>query len=358
MIKLFAAHRVAANLVMIMMILAGIWAVRTMPSMLDPPTHFPNVVVEIAWQGAAAEDIETLVTTPIEQQLRTLNDLKELTSKTETGFTRIRATFKFDADMTLALDQVKQRVNNVRNLPQDIEPPTIRRLIDTEPITILVVSGSDRLSELVPMVREFEKQLLQRGIEGIYYDGLPTEEIALLVGGTQLQQLGLTLNDIAANVAQVSQNVPAGTVGRSQGARQLRSLDQRRDIRAFEDLHIESAGQLIRLQDFATVVRRPQRGQPILTNQGKPAIEMVLWRSTAADAGLSDQIVKEWLADIQPTLPPGIEVKEIANVWRLISAQLTMIMENGLSGIVLVIIVLFLFLSGRHGILGHRGNSR
>ena len=82
MIKKFAEHRVAANLAMIMMILAGLWAVRTMPTMLDPPTTYPFVIVEITWVGSAAEDIEALVTTPIEQQLRTVNELHELTSRT------------------------------------------------------------------------------------------------------------------------------------------------------------------------------------------------------------------------------------------------------------------------------------
>lgn len=349
MIRKFAEHRVAANLVMIMMIMAGLWAVRTMPSMLDPPAHFPNVFVEVTWVGAAAEDIETLVTTPIEQQLRTLNDLKELTSRTINGYTFIQATFKFDADITLALDQVKQRVASIRNLPPAIEPPVVRRPIDTEPISALLVTGEGELSELIPMVRTFEKQLLARGIEGIYYDGLPTEEIAVLVGGKNLQALGLTLDEIAAEVARVSQDVPAGAIGRGQGSRQLRSLDQRRDPLGFEQLHIESNGQLISLGDFAEVVRRPQRGQPILTSEGNPAIEMNLWRNTGADAHLAEKIVRQWLADVQPTLPAGVEVKEIVNVWRLIGAQLEMIGKNGLSGLVLVVLVLFLFLNGRAG---------
>ena len=349
MIKQFAEHRVAANLAMIMMILAGVWAVRTMPVMLDPPANFPNVAIEIAWTGAAAEDIETLVTTPIEQQLRTLKDLKELRSRTINGYTFINAQFNYDADMTLALDTVKQRVANVRNLPPGIEPPTIRRFLDTEPITALLVSGQGNLSELIPLVRSFEKELLQRGVEGVEYDGLPTEEIAILVGGTRLQQLGMTLDEVAREVGRISQNVPAGAVGRGQGTRQLRSLDQRRDPLGFEQLQLESNGQLIRLKDFANVVRRPQRGQPLVTTQGKPAIEMMLWRSTNADAYHADTVVRKWLTDIQGTLPEGVEVKEIVSIWGLLGTQLKMIVKNGLSGLILVVGVLFLFLNARAG---------
>ena len=68
MIQLLAEHRVAANLAMIIMILAGVWAIKGIPSQLDPPMHFPTVTVEVQWRGAAAEDVEELVTTPIEQR--------------------------------------------------------------------------------------------------------------------------------------------------------------------------------------------------------------------------------------------------------------------------------------------------
>ena len=349
MIKTFAEHRVAANLVMIMMILAGIWAIKTMPSMLDPPTSYPIVTVEIEWMGAAAEDIEALVTTPIEQQLRTINELHELESRTVNGFTHIRAIFNFDADMTLALDHVKQRVANVRNLPAGIEPPVVRRMLDIEPITVLLVSGDSELTELIPLVRSFEKELLRRGIEGVEYDGLPKEEIALLVSGQRLQELGMTLDEVAMAVGRVSQNVPAGAVGQGQGSRQLRSLDQRRNPLAFEQLRLENNGQLMRLRDFAEVRRRPQDGQPYLKTDGKPAIEMMLWRSTATDAYNAHLTVQQWLEEVRPTLPAGIVVEEIADIWSLLGSQLNMLVKNGASGLVLVIGVLFLFLNARAG---------
>lgn len=347
MIRTFAEHRVAANLTMIMMVMAGFWALKNMPTMLDPPANFPNVYVEVAWQGASAEDLETLVTTPIEQQLRTLNELHELTSRTINGSTRIRAVFNFDANMTLALDQVKQRVANIRNLPADIEPPEIYRDLDTEPVSALVVTTDGDLQELIPIVRAFEKDLLARGIEGIYYDGMPREEIALLISGRNLQALGLTLDEVSQEVARLSRNVPAGAVGQGHSARQLRSLDQRRNPVEFEQLTIESNGQLVRLGDFSSVVRRPQRGEPLLASGGKPAIEMLLWRTTDADAYQAEQLVQTWLRDIRPTLPEGVEIVETANVWRLLGAQLNMISANALTGILLVIGVLFLFLRAR-----------
>ena len=349
MIKLLAEHRVAANLLMIMMVLAGLFTMKNIPSQLDPPTSFPLIIVEVEWQGAAAEDIEELITTPIESQLRTLNDLFEVRSRTRNGTVRIDTIFNHDADMTLALDAVKQRVENLRNLPPTIEPPRIRRYIDLEPVASLLVSGGSDIGELIPLVRNFETDLMQRGIEGVFYDGLPQEEIAILVGGESLQQMNLTLDELASEVARASQNVPAGSVGRGQGERQLRSLDQRRDPRGFEALLLDSSDQLVRLGDIAEITRRPRDGQPLVFKNGKPAIEMILWRDTATDAQLAASIVAIWLDEIRPTLPAGVSIEQHADIWHLLDSQITMIGENAGSGLILVILTLLLFLNGRVG---------
>jgi multidrug efflux pump subunit AcrB len=349
LIRLLAQHRVAANLAMIMMILAGVWTIKSIPTQLDPPTNLPLVKVEVEWRGASAEDIEELITTPIEQQLRTLTDLRELRSKTVNGSVEITAWFHFDADMVVALDQVKQRVANIRNLPPDIEPPTVRRFIDLEPVTALLITGDGNLSELVPIIRGFEKDLLARGAEAVVYDGLPDEEIALQVGGKRLHELSLTLDELAAEVSRISRNVPAGSVGRGQGSRQLRSLDQRRDPLSFEQLYIENGDQLIRLGEIADVVRRPRDGQPVVNHDGGPAVIMLIMRRTETDALNANRLVDDWLADVTPTLPQGINIELYNNIWSFLGAQVETIVVNGFSGLILVIGTLFLFLSGRAG---------
>ncbi len=347
MIELFAKHRVAANLAMLIMILAGLWTLRSIPTQLDPPTPQASVLVDVEWRGASAEDIEQLVTTPIEQQIRTVNDLRELRSRTHNGSVEIVAQFNVNADMMVALDTVKQRVANIRNLPPDIEPPVVRRYIDMEPIASVLVTGSGTIEDLIPLVRGMEKDLLARGVAAIQYDGLPDEEIAVLTPAARLHELGLTLDDLAAEIARVSQDVPAGTIGRGQGSRQLRSLDQKRDPIAFAQLHIDRGDRLVRLGDISDVVRRPLDGQPIVTHEGRPAIQMWLMRDTGFDALRGEHIVQQWLADTQPTLPRGVELSLSFDIWDMLGAQLRMIGNNAASGLVLVVLTLFLFLNAR-----------
>ena len=335
---------------MIMLCLAGLWTIKNIPSSLDPPQPQAVVYVDVAWPGASAEDVEQLVTNPIEQQLYTLNDLEDLVSWSQNGSTRVLARFQFDADLSQALDEVKQRVANIRNLPVDIEPPVVYRRADTEPVSSLLVTGGDSASELIPIVREMEADLLARGIAQVRYNGLPEEEIAVLVDGKRMHEIELTLDDLAALIGRMSQDVPAGTVGRAQGLYQLRSLEKRRDARSFEDMTIEIGDRLVRLGDIAIVDKRPREGQPEVSQQGRPAIEMMLYRLTAEDAYLADRIVDGWLEDTRGTLPPSIDVEVTQDIWRLLGAQLDMVVKNGLSGLVLVIMTLFLFLNGRVGL--------
>jgi multidrug efflux pump subunit AcrB len=351
LIDIFVRHKVASNLAMIMMVLSGFWAVDRINTQLDPTVQYPRISIRVNWQGASAEDVEQLVVIPVEQQLRTLHRLDELNSVSYNGGANIRISFNHEADMTLALDSVKDRIGRIRNLPADMEPLVISRLVDIEDIAIVLIKGPGDISELIPIVQQMERDLISRGIDLIEFEGLPDEELAIQVSSARLHELNTTLDSIAAEVDRRSSNTPAGTVGRGQGSRLLRSLDQKRDTAGFEQLEISlrQNGRLTRLGEIATIAKRPRDGQVSLSRDGQVAIEMHLYRSTDSDAVLAAEILSDWFEEISPTLPPGVEVHVYAEVFRLLSDQLNLILENGTSGLILVILSLFLFLNGRTG---------
>ncbi|MEX1237171.1 MAG: efflux RND transporter permease subunit, partial [Pseudomonadales bacterium] len=150
LIDLFARHKVAANLAMIMMVLSGLWAADRINTQLDPSVEWPLVIVNVSWRGASAEDIEQLVVVPIEQKLTNLAHLQEINSTSYTGGGSIRIQFSFDADMTVATDTVKERIAQVRNFPPDMEPIRVSRATDYEDIAVVLVTSDGELSELIP----------------------------------------------------------------------------------------------------------------------------------------------------------------------------------------------------------------
>lgn len=349
LIDLFARHRVAANMLMLLMVLGGVWALRELNTQFMPSFDLNFITVRVVWQGASAEDIESGITVPLEQDLRTVDNLKALTSTSAIGVASITLEFHPNTDMTLALEQVKNLVAQQRNLPEAAQEPIITRVIRYEDIGRLLVSGPADLRELRPVVRRIEQELLQRGIARVVLNGLPKEEMAIQVPTTRLLELGMSLDAVADSVAHTSRDLPAGMVGRDDVAHQLRSLEQRRTLQDFAEIPLRGDAQygLVRLGDVAAIEQRPRDGQALIFHAGKPAVELLLQRSESSDALAAARILAEWLEQGRPHLPAGIDVTLYDQSWELIAERIHLLLSNGLSGLVLVLGMLYLFLSGR-----------
>ncbi|MEE3287487.1 MAG: efflux RND transporter permease subunit, partial [Pseudomonadota bacterium] len=342
-----ARHPVAANLLMAMMIIAGLWGLSRLNTQFFPNFDIDFVSVGVTWVGASAEDIEKLVTEPIEQELKSVDRVKELSSRSFDGFSLVVLEFREDTDMGLALDQVKEQVDLVRNLPASAESPEIKRIINYEPIASVLVVGADDSRGLRSLVRRFERELLDRGVSNIRIFGLPEEEIAIQVPSETLRELGLSLEDIGRRVGAASRDLPVGVIGRGESARQLRFKDQRRGELAFEDLPIIAAqdGRLLTLGDIAEITRRPQSAQTEVSYRGRPAVEMRLSRSRDTDSLKSAQIMREWVDETRPLLPPGLEFHVYDERWEYIEDRINLLLKNGVGGLVLVILILYFFLN-------------
>lgn len=351
LIDLFTRHKVAANLTMIMMILSGLWASTRINTQLDPSVEWPLILVSASWPSASAEDVEQLIVVPIEQQLRTMTGLQQMYSTTRIGSTLIQMEFSFNTDMSKALDTVHDRIAQVRNLPADMEPITARRGTGYENVASLLLVGGSSVAELVPLARRFERELYASGVDRIEFGGMPEEELAIQIGSAQLMAMNSTLDSLATEVRHRSADVPAGTVGRMQGEMQLRGLDQRRDIHQFEQMEIQvpGTGELIRLGDVAQIDKRGKAGQPRLSRDGKPAIELNLYRVSDSDALLSARVLETWLDRTRSSLPEGVTIEVYQEVWQLLQQQLEVIASNAWSGLFLVVLTLFIFLNARTG---------
>ncbi|HIB81710.1 MAG TPA: efflux RND transporter permease subunit, partial [Gammaproteobacteria bacterium] len=297
--------------------------------------------------GASAEDIEKLITEPLEQQLRGVDRAKELRSQSVDGLSLVTLEFKEGTDMGFAVDQVKEQVDLVRNLPATAETPEIGRIINYEPIASVLIAGPDDPRGLRSIVRRFERELLERGISNIRIFGLPEEEIAIQIPSETLRELGISLEDIGRRIGAASRDLPVGVIGRGESARQLRFKDQRRGELAFADLPVIAAedGRLLTLGDIADIQRRPQNAQTTVTYRGRPAVEMRLSRSKDADSLKSARIMREWVEQTRPLLPTGFELNVYDERWGYIKDRINLLLKNGATGLVLVILILYLFLN-------------
>ena len=347
-IGLFANHRVAANLLMVMMLLAGVIALKKLNIQFFPNFDLDRISVSASWSGASAEDIESGITIPLEQRLRSVDQLKEMSSSSAPGISGITLEFHEGTDMVLALDNVKKQVDDFTNMPEEVDKVTVTQGIRYESVARLLITGPERLQELRVIARQFERELLARGIDKIEIRGLPQDTIQISVAAEQMRSLGLGLDDLAQRIDNASQDLPAGLMGENDGTREIRSKNQRRTPLQFQGLSVISEqDKRINLGDIATIERKSKSGTPTITVGEPNAVVMVLRRNETGDSLESAEILQKWLDQTKPTLPPTIHVQVFNQRWELIRDRILLLLKNGAGGLVLVLLILYLFLSTR-----------
>lgn len=348
LLGIFAKHKVAPNLLMIIMILAGWVALQKLNVQFFPSFELDTISVSTVWSGATSEDIERGITNPLEQRLRNVDNLKEITSSSASGISGINMEFEENTDMVLALDQVRKQVDDFTSLPQDAEQPRIAQAVRYESVARVLISGPDSIEDLRKLARQFEQQLLDKGIDKVDLVGLPEESILITVPSQQMYALGLSLSQIGTRVDQASQDLPAGLVGENDATRELRSLSQRRTPGSFEDLPVISErDRRVNLGDIAQIERRIKSGQQTLTLDGKKSAVLVLQRSESGDTLKSAEILQQWVTEVTPSLPPSVTIKVFNERWQLLKQRIMLLIKNGAGGLILVLLILYAFLSTR-----------
>jgi len=348
LLGIFARHRVAANLLMVMMFLSGVIALQKLNVQFFPNFELDQISVSTTWSGASSEDIESGITVPLEQRLRSIDRLKEFTSTSATGVSGITLEFDENSNMTFALDDVRKQVDDFNNLPDDAENPKIAQQVRYESVARLLISGPSQIDELRMLARRFERELISEGIDKVDITGLPKQQILIELAAEQIQRLGIGLNELASRVDAASQDLPAGLIGEEDGAREIRSQNQRRTPQDFASLAIVSeADKRIHLGDIAKIERGHLPGSSTISLGGKNAVVLVLRRNENGDSLEAAEILQNWLEKTRPQLPPNIEIQVFNERWQLIKERIMLLLKNGAGGLVLVLLILYLFLSAR-----------
>jgi multidrug efflux pump subunit AcrB len=348
LISTFAHHKVAANLLMILMILSGIFALNKLNIQFFPNFELDRISVRVIWSGASAEDIEKGITIPLEQLLKTVDNLHKMTSTSAQNVSSILMEFSQDADMVEALNKVKQKVDEFRNLPKEAEKPIVETLIRYEGVAKVQISGAIDREEMRRLANSFERDLIRRGLDKIDINGLPDEEIAIEISSDQLQQLQMNLNDIATKINKFSLDLPIGTFAYDDSAKELRALQQGRSEKDFADIPIRvNETEYIRLGDVAQIEKRKKRGGVTRTVEGQQVVELSILRSEKGNALRSANILHQWLEDVKPTLPPTVQLAVYDESWKLIKERTNLLLTNGGTGLFLVVLILYIFLNGR-----------
>ncbi|HCH23934.1 MAG TPA: acriflavin resistance protein [Oceanospirillaceae bacterium] len=348
-IKLFANHKVAPNLLMLLMFLAGGYGLLKLNKQFFPTFAIDVVNVQVIWSGASAEEVQTSITIPLEQQLKSTADVTKIYSNTRRGSVNVTLEVDSSADFTEVTNAIKQRVDTLSGLPADAETPTVEQIARYDPVGTILLTTDGPLEELIGIARQAEEELLSDGVSKILFLGLPSREIAIQVTNGTLHELGLSMQTMAGLIGNQSSDVMAGTAGKDDGSKQLRAIGKLTDVQSFEQLPLltNNTAQLVRLGDVAEISLRPEADQPSLSYHGKPAIEMTILRSPNDDTLVMAEVMTNWANMARETYPQGVDVVVYSEQWLLLKQRIMLLINNGATGLLLVVGLLFLFLNSR-----------
>jgi multidrug efflux pump subunit AcrB len=349
-IAFFAGHRVAANLLMALMVLFGLWGITKLSRQVLPDIDLNIVNITVRWPGASPEDVEANVIEAIEPEVRFLDGIKKVRAMAYEGRGELQLEFKEKVDMSKALADAQSAIARITTFPQDIEKPVVSQFLQTDLVCRIQISGPFPERALKTIARDMRDELLRLGIPRVNMVGVRDSEIWVELTDDTLRALDLGVADVATRIDQASLDLPAGSIESGGVSQQLRSESLARSAPALGEIEIVSrvSGEKLRLRDVARIRETFEEGTVSqVRGERDSSVSLVLGRTRGFDSIRSQQIVTDYLERMRPTWPASLEVEMYDVFANEATQRVRMLVTNGIQGMILVLLALFVFLNGR-----------
>ncbi|MDQ0316778.1 efflux RND transporter permease subunit [Amorphus orientalis] len=348
LIGIFVRHPNAANLLMVLMLIAGVAALMRINTQFFPTIEEKQITISISWPGASAEDVAANILDAVEPAVRFLDGVEEITSYAREGAGTTILEFDPATDMQKALSDVEQELDRITTLPEESERPTIssERFHDT--VAKLILTGPFPESALQVYAKRIRDDLLDRGIDKVTFSDFRDREVAITVAEPTLLKLDMTIGDIAGAIADNTLDRPSGTVGGTV-EKQVRALAPGETPETIRDIEVKgfAGGERISVGEIASVGEAFDDDALRGIHQGNPAIGILVQRAVTADALETDAILKTYLTEVRGQLPPTLQILETQDQASFLWDRINLLVRNGWQGLLVVLVVLFTFLNAR-----------
>ena len=342
----FTRHKTAANLLLVLMLTAGLFAFPNMRAQFFPDVVVDDLTVSVAWSGAGAEDVDAAIVQVLEPVLLGVEGVTSSSSTSREGSASIRIEFDPGYDIDRAAEDVQLAVDAATNLPADAETPTVRRGGWSDRVTDVVISGPVGVDQLGRFADEFSTRLFAQGVTRVIVQGVAAPSTIVEVPSLSLIQYDIGLSDIAARIAEEAEADPAGDVSANARVRTGVAKRTAEEIGAIV-LRSNQDGSKLTIADVATVrVEGTDRARAYFVGDN-PAIKVRVQRSAQGDAIGMQETVEQVADELTASLPAGVSIELTNGRAELITGRLNILLDNGLTGLMLVVALLFLFLNAR-----------
>ena len=346
LIGYFARHRTASNLLMVFMLVAGVMAATQMRAQYFPDIVVNDVAVTVVWAGAGAEDVDRAVVQVLEPAFLAIDGVAGISSRASEGRASIDIAFEPNHDLAAAEDEVQAVVDAISTLPEGADEPEVAASAWRDRVTDVLISGPVGVDQLARFADEFTARLFQEGISRATISGLADPEIVVEVSSALLMQHDLTMAEVAEAIATAALDSPAGELG---GTARLRTGTERRTVEDITAIVLRAApdGTTLTVGEIATIRPNAPNSVRAAFVGSNPAMTIRVDRTNDGDAISMQATVARVADEMQANLPPGVSIDLVRTRAEQISDRLALLIDNGLTGLALVLVLLFLFLNAR-----------
>ncbi len=347
----FTERHLLANTLTVMILLLGFSSLMQLNREEIPSIDIGTVTINTAYPGAAPEDVEENVTNKLEDALTGIVGLKTLVSSSAENLSAITVEIDEDADQDDVLDDIEAAVAAVDDLPDDAKTPRITELKSSMKSILEVGVSSDTLSyaDLRAYANEFEKRLLEvPGVAKVEATGYRDREIRIEVSPDKLVKYGLSMNDILSAIQVRNLRMTGGSLESYTSQKNVVTLAQFEEPQEVGDVIVKSSasGAMVYVKDVATVYDDFEEETVISRINSKPTISFDVIKNSSADIIRTVEAVKAMIAEEQAAMPEqGIDFLYTADESTGIRDKFAIVQSNGVTGLVLVLVVLAAFLN-------------
>jgi len=332
----WAHNKVAANLLMIIILIGGLVAYLTIEREIDPYVEFPGAQINVVWLGASPQDIVSSV-----------DGIDEMYSVSDESAGRLIVIGKSDMDEAAFLQNIKRQVDSISTFPSAAEPPTVRLFRNRNETMRVAVSGNVDEKLLKRTAERVRREIaLLPYVPAVELFGVRGEEVSIEVSETALKRYGLTIGEVATAVRSTSLNASSGTVRTELGNVQLRTRGLADSKEEFENIVVrqQTNGALIRVKDVAEVLDGFEQVNLMATVNGEHTILVQIMSGPEMDIVKMSEAVNEYLEKSADTMPTGITMTLWDDQAEMYNGRIKSIGSNFFAGLILVFLTLLLFL--------------
>ncbi|MBV1878517.1 MAG: efflux RND transporter permease subunit [Pseudomonadales bacterium] len=346
----FAEHSVAANLLLVLIVLSGLSSVINIPQKSFPDIDVKIITVTVPYLGAAPEEVESGVCIRIEEELEGIEGIDRISSTANEGLCSVTVELFEYADDARALDDVKNRIDAIDTFPDETEKPIVTLVSPVRSVLDIAVTGPEDERTLKVIGQQVRDDIASlAGVTQVALLNTRPYEIAIDISEQSLRRNGLSFSQVADAIRTGSLDLPGGSIKTRAGEILLRTKGQAYSGLEYEQLVIltRADGTRLYLRDVASVIDGFEDTDQLLRFDGKPAAMVRVSRVGEQDILAITRAVKDYLANSQGRLPPGITLTVWNDNSKMLRDRLDTLLNSARQGFLMVLMLLAIFLRPR-----------